>query len=359
MYKPTIKIECFNGLPFDYESFLIDKYDSYVASCNYIEIFHKTENINHMLIYENDNLQEVIMFEIAGDTATCLNSLTFLNLNIFKLFTSHIFEKFLSIKKISYPSSYNDYSLDKSILWLRSDDYVLQLPITIDEYFQQLGSSTRSNVRKHKKKFFKDYPQAKFVTKIGNEIDENLIDKIIQLNFDRIKSKQEIPHVNHTHTNNYYKYSQFYGCVSYIEVDGVIVAGCIAYMSNKSIYSQFVAHDNNFSMYNAGQLCMIYLIQISIEKEFKEFHLLWGECEYKTRFLAKARPMYSYMVFKKFSSHYVLNKVKEAVFLITYKFKASKYASPLKSTLKNIRKKSTKQLCKLEYIILLLILLNI
>jgi hypothetical protein len=344
-----ITAACFKGLPYKYESFLVEKYDSCVITCSYIEIFHETTDINHMLIYENDTLIELLIFDNKGDTAICLNALTYLDQHTFTVFAKHLFDNYYSIKKIAYPFSYNNYSLDKSVLTVRSDDYIIQLPTCIDDYFQQLGSSTRSNVRKHKHKFLRDYPQAKFITKVRNEIDENVVDKIIQLNFDRIKSKRETPHANHTHVNNYYKYAQHYGCVSYIEIDGLVVAGCIAFMSNQSMFSYFVAHDNNFSMYNAGQLCMVYLIEISIDKGFSAFHLLSGECEYKTRFLAKPSPMYSYIVFKAFSSDFIISKVHELYSRTLYKFKLSKYAIPLKNVFKVLRKKNTKQLCKLEY----------
>lgn len=306
-----------------------------------------------MLVHENDKLIDVLIYDINGDTATCLNSLAYLDQKIFRSFANHLFDSFPSIKKIEYPSSYNNYTLNKSVLTLRSDDYVISLPLTTDEYFQNLGSSTRSNIRKHKNKFLRDYPQANFITKIGSEIEKGIVDKIIQLNFERIKSKGEIPHSNHTHTNDFYKYSQYYGCVSYIEIDGLIVAGSIAFVLNKSIYSYFIAHDNNFSKYNAGQLGLIYLIQTSIEKGLSELHLLWGETDYKTRFLAKPRPMYSYIVYKTLSRHFITSKIKEMFSLVLYQFKRSKLAKPLKRVLKKFQKKSFQELSKLEYMFLI------
>ena len=156
----------------------------------------------------------------------------------------------------------------------------------------------------------------------------------------RIISKGQVPNVNSTHIDNFHQYSQHYGCVAYIEVNGSIIAGSIAYMSNKSMYSYFLAHDNDYSNYNAGQLCMLYLIQVAIEKGFTEFHLLWGESEYKTRFLAKPRTMYSYIIFKSFSYNFIFNKTKEYFSHLLYDFKRSKYALPLKSALRYFKKKN-------------------
>lgn len=351
-------VECFKGFPLEYESFLIKKYDSFVTTCRYIEIFNTTADMHYMLIHDNNSLVDVFIFDNKGNSSLCLNSLAQLDLNILGIFTENLFKNYPSVNKIEFRSTYSNNLLDKSILTLRSDDFIINLPPSIDEYFQQLGSSTRSNVRKHKNKFLRDFPQANFVTKIGAEIEQSLIDKIIRLNFERIISKREVPHADHTLTKSHYRFSQHYGCVTYIEIDGLIVAGCIAYMSNGSMYSNFLSHDNNYSTYNAGQLCMLYLIQVSIEKGFSDFHLMSGECEYKTRFLAKPRPMYSNTVYKKVSIPFIISKEKEFYSRILYRIKLYKFVIPLKDIYKKFRKKSTKQLCKLEYIVLLIITLS-
>lgn len=342
-------VKCFKGLPFEYESFLIEKYDSFVSTCRYIEISYIVTDVHYMLIQDNSSLVDILIFDNKGDTATCLNSLAKLDKNIVEIFAENLFKNYTSIKKIEFSSTYSNNLLNKSVLTLRSNDYIIKLPSSIDDYFQQLGSSTRSNVRKHKNKILRDFPQANFVTKIGTEIEESIIDKIIHLNFDRILSKKEVPHANHTQTKNNYEYSKYYGCVTYIEIDGFLVAGCIAYMANGSIYSRFLSHDNNYSKYNAGQLCMLYLIQVAIEKGFTDFHLLSGECDYKTRFLARPQPLYSNIVYKSFSIPFIISKVKEVFSAILYKIKLSKFVIPIKNKLKNFRQKSEKQLCKIEY----------
>ncbi|NDP19842.1 MAG: GNAT family N-acetyltransferase [Paludibacter sp.] len=347
-----VSVECFKGLPLEYESFLIEKYDSFVTTCRYIEIFHSATDLNHMLVHDNDNLIEVLIFDNKGDTTFFLNSLSFIKQELIEIFKNYLFTNFPQINKIELSSSYMDYSLEKSILTIRSDDFIITLPSTMDGYYLQLGSSTRSNVRKHKNKFLRDYPQSIFIIKIGTEIEESIVDKIIRLNFDRIKSKREVPHANHNDTINHFKYSQHYGCVAYIEVDGEIIAGCIAYILNGSMYSYFLSHDNNYSNYNAGQLCLLYLIEIAIEKGFSDFHLLWGKCDYKTRFLAKPRPMYSYTILNYRGLYYLILKLKESISRILYKFKKTKYSIPVRNAIKYIQKKSTKDLSKFKYIFL-------
>jgi len=344
-----ISTKCFKGLPVEYESFLIEKYDSFVTTCRYIELFHKTSDLNYLLFHENDILIEVIIIDIKGKTTACLNSLAYLNQEILVEFTKYLFNNFPIVQEIVFDSCYNNLTISKSVQFRRSDDFIIQLPSTIESYFLELGRSTRGNMRNLKNKLQKDYANVNFVTKIGPEIEESIIDRIIHMNFDRIKYKRKVPTKNHNNTNNIYKYSGSYGCVTYIEIDGLIIAGCISIMSNNSVSLLIIGHDNNFSRYNVGQLCMVYLIQNSIEKGFSSLHLLSGELEYKTRFLAKPQEMLSFIVFRNYSVTFVFGKLKEFNSKIVERIRLSKYSLPLRNALKRLRTKSVRQLSKMEY----------
>jgi len=99
---------------------------------------------------------------------------------------------------------------------------------------------------------------------------------------------------------------------------------------------------------------MVYLIQISIENGFSTCHLLWGEREYKTRFLAKPQQMNFYIVHRSYTLNYFISKAKVMFLDVLTQVKLSKYATPLKNTIKNtikkIRKNST-QLSKIKYVL--------
>jgi hypothetical protein len=263
--------------------------------------------------------------------------------------TKYIFNNFPSVQKIIVESCYNNLNINKSVLFRRSEDFIIELPLSIESYYMELGKSTRSHMRKSKNRLQKDYPTANFVTKIGSEIEERVIDKIVRLNFDRAVYKKRMPHNNHTNISNIYKYSQHYGCVSYIEINGLIIAGCISFISNKGITAFIIGHDTDFSRYNTGQLTMVHLIKNSIEKGLSSMHLLWGELEYKTRFLGKPHPSLSYIIFRNYSIAYFVGKSKELIFNILESFRLSKYSLPLRNALKRIRRKSVKQLSKMEY----------
>ena len=138
-----LSIKCFKGLPIEYESFLIDRYNSFITTCRYLEINCTNYDINYMLVYENENLIEVLIYGNIGNTSTCFNSLAEIDQNIIIEFYKNIFEIYSSIQKIKIVASGKEYSFKKAILYSKANDNILNLPSTIEEYYLELGYHQR------------------------------------------------------------------------------------------------------------------------------------------------------------------------------------------------------------------------
>lgn len=340
-----ITIECFKGLPIEHEPFLIDKYNSFITTCRYIEIYHLSAfDINYMLFKENDKLLEVMVYGNNGAVSRCFNSLVDIDQSIIDEFTKKLFEIHPAIHKIKIVSTYKEYTSPKSILYSKSDDHILNLPTTMDDYYMKLGSSTRQHIKNRKVRLLRDFKNVNFVMKFGSEIEEHAVDKIIQMNIERMKHKGKIPGLDDSHKKGIYKYSQHYGCVAYIEVDGLIVAGSVNTVLNNELFGHITSHDNNFSKYNVGELCAFYLIQTSIEKGLTTIHFLWGASDLKKRLLAKPRLLFSYFIYRYYSFDYMFFKANELLLHIFIGFKKSRFSIPIRNIIVFHRKKKWNQL---------------
>jgi len=337
-----ITIECYKGLPLEYESFLIERYDSFMTTCRYVEIYDSNYEINYLLVNENQQLKELILYGIKDDTSTCFNSLVSIDQNIINECTKKIFDKHKKIKKFKIEASYNNYLLKRTFLINKFNDHIVILPATMEDYFSELGRSTRQRLKNRRTKLIKDYPEANFVTKFGVDIEERMIEKIIQLNYDRMKTKGKIPGKDDIFKNNIYKYSQYYGCVSYIEIDHEIVAGSISIILNNRIFGIVSAHDNNFSQYNLGEVCIFFVIQISIEKGLSAFHFLWGESELKDRLRAKPQMLFSYITYRSNSVDYFFGKTNAYISRFMMIVKQSNFTKPIRTAIKTYRSRSWK-----------------
>jgi len=337
-----ISIEAFEGIPTAYESYLIDKYSSFFTTCRYMEVYYTSFDIHHMLVYENNTLIELLIFGNKGNTSWCFNSLVAIDQNVIKICTKELFERYPAIKKIEIVVSYKEYDLKKAILSSKLDNNILELPSTMADYFLSLGSSTRQTTKNRKAKLLKEHSDVNFITKYGAEIDEKIIDEIILLSWNRMKSKGIIPAEDASYKKNIYKYAHYYGCVAYIEIDGVIAAGCICSIINKEIFGHVNTFDNNFSRYNPGELIAFYIIETSIEKGLSTFHFLWGKSDLKKRLLAKPHVLFSYIIFRTYSFHYISSKVKITLSESFKELIHSSYFRPIRNRIKSYRKRKWK-----------------
>jgi hypothetical protein len=333
-----ISIECFKGIPLEYDSFLIEKYGSFLTTCRYIEIYCTSYEIHYMLVYENSILIELLIFGNKGNCSICFNSYVFFEENIISACSKILIENYPQIKKIIFQLSYSKFDFRKSFLVSKSNDHILNLPLTIDDYYLELGKTTRQHLKNYKVKLLRDFPQVNFVIKFKSEIKEPVIERIVQLNIERMKFKGIIPGKELSDKNNIFKYVQYYGCIAYIEKDGLILAGSISYILNNRIFLYIIAHDNNYSRYNPGQICIVYLIRASIDKRLSTFHFLSGDNEYKARLLGTPHPMYSTAIYKKYSFDYFTHKIEALFRRALIQFRLSKYSKPIRDSIKFYRK---------------------
>ncbi|HLP04294.1 MAG TPA: GNAT family N-acetyltransferase [Paludibacter sp.] len=334
-------IEYSKGLPVGYESFLIQKYDSYMTTCRYIEVYCSSYNPHYMLVKEQGELTDLLLFGDKGNEAICFNSNTAIDKKVMEECINELFKACPTVQRIGIVNSYAGYKFPRSYMVSQANDYIIELPRTLDEYTSQLGSSTRKNIRNAGSKFSRDYPRAKHVVLFGNEIGKDIIRRIIELNIERMKHKGIVPGKSEMDIELTFRLSQHYGCAAYIEIDGAIAAGNISYIMGKRIFSQVIAHDDNYSRYNLGTICQMDIIQLAIEKKLAALHLMWGDNEYKKRLRGKPQALHSYCVHRHYNN-YLVGRINALAYMVVIGIRHSKYSKPLKEAIKNYRKNKWK-----------------
>ncbi len=337
----NFSFEFYEGLPFEYEELLIEKYKSFITNCRYINVYFPDENHNYALVKANEEISDIFIFGKNGDICNCYNSLVEIDSKVVDAFTKALFDKFPTINKLKLSASYRKYDLEKSFVLSTANDYVVDLPKTLDDYYQKLGSTTRRHLKNYRSRLMKDFPTAKFVVKTKENIDEALIDKIVQLSYSRMKSKGIIPGKTQKDVVDFYNFSQYYGLVNYIEVEGEIIAGSISYIINNRFFLFMIAHDNSFSKYNPGQICIVNAIQTAIGLNLHTFHFLWGDNDYKLRFMALPRPLITYVFYRSYSVDFIKSKLKAALSIFLLTVRQSEFTKPIRNAVKNFRKRSS------------------
>ena len=104
----NLSIEFYEGLPFDYEDFLIEKYKSFITNCRYISVYFPNEKHKYALAKTDGQITDIFVFGVDEDTCNCYNSLVDIASDVVDEFTNVItsysihYTKLYDIAKIRY-----------------------------------------------------------------------------------------------------------------------------------------------------------------------------------------------------------------------------------------------------------------
>jgi len=98
-----INIELYHGIPYKYESFLIEKYHSFTTTCHYIETYHNNNDINYILIYDNKKLMHILIFKNLNNPdkiSICLNTLIHIDQEVLNIYSKKYLMNFPKLRKL-------------------------------------------------------------------------------------------------------------------------------------------------------------------------------------------------------------------------------------------------------------------
>jgi hypothetical protein len=276
-------------------------YQSPFSTIRYFEIFRGAKSLNALVISDKDSeAVHVLAYIISGREITVLNELTDVEQDYVEYFADTVFKRYphiatLNINRLKTRMVTVGYPWR---LWQTSQDIVLKLPRSFDEYHGKLGRQTQKHIKYYINRFHREQGGFAFQVFVKHEIDPSSISKIIELNRLRMKSKNVRSGFDNLLEKRIMDFCRYYGSVSTLSIDGRIVAGAICYEVGNQAYLEAISHDPDFNKYNAGQVCLYLTIKSMIESGRDSFHMLWGENEYKYRFLGEKQDLYFVSIYR-------------------------------------------------------------
>lgn len=200
------------------------------------------------------------------------------------------FEKIepVDLRKIDYPSFVTE----------TSEDMVLTLPESFEEYEKNLGSKTKKHLRYYVRRLEKTFADYKFVITEKENIDPKLIGQIIDMNRDRMRDKSKTSGIDKKYEKRIADFARTCGIVYHIEIEGEPAGGAIVSKVEDEYYLHVIAHKPVYNKFNIGQSALYLAILSAIENGGNSFHFLWGVAEYKTRLGGIKKDLVSVVVFR-------------------------------------------------------------
>lgn len=290
-----------NEIPPEIECCIERIYQSPFCVTKYFEIFRDIRSLNALVIScgESDPLH-VIAYVISGKEITVLNELVEIEQEYVQYFADTVFSRYPTITTVNFNClkgriAFLHYPWRR---WKSSHDIAIDLPGSFDEYHSKLGKQTQKHIRYYLNRLHRVYDDVEFHVATTKEIDPSIIGRVIEMNRLRMKGKNIRSGFDKSFETRIIEFSRHYGLVSTVSIQGMIVAGAICYELGNQAYLEAISHDPEYDRYNMGQVCLYLTIKHMIENGRISFHMLWGENEYKYRFLGEKQDLYFFSIYR-------------------------------------------------------------
>jgi len=298
----ALTISCHeNEIP-PFIEFAMDRlYGSIFSSLKQFRIYHATGAGTHTYVVRRGmRVEAVFLFRCENGIVRVLNEVVMLEGEQIDRFAQYIFHRFRNADVICFKSIRTEprrffYPFQRFNF---SEDIVLSLPPTAEEYHARLGKNTRRNIKRYGDKLQRNFPSYAFRVYEQADVIEGHVRDIIALNHARMAEKNKTSMIDERETQNILALVKKCGLVGVVSIDGKVRAGTIGYWVGEHFYLSVVAHDPAYDEYWLGILCCYHTICECIARHAKEFHFLWGRYEYKFTLLAVQRDLDVLMLYR-------------------------------------------------------------
>ena len=238
-----------------------------------------------------ERTEALLLFRIAGRRLHVLNEQIAMDADDINRFARYVFATWPDVDVIRFPAILAD---GKRLAFphqqfYRTEDIVLTLPATPEDYLAALGKATRKNFKYHGNRLKRNFPDIRFEVRTDRDIPESYVRDIIELNRARMATKNKESEIDIAETERLSRLVRQSGLVSAMILDGRVVAGTVCSRVGANYFMHINAHDPAYDDARLGKLCCYMTICDCISRGGKEFHFMWGRFEYKYLLLGVQR----------------------------------------------------------------------
>lgn len=278
-----------------------DLYESAFAVKAFAESYHSNGEKYAYTVFDGaGRARHVLLFEKVGKKVNVINQLCHIENAFVEMFCRACFDRFPEVNVIGFTNCYVEPEIE-SFAWyitFLSDDYIIHLPDTIKEYRSRLSRKLKDNLNSGINRSKRDFPDFEFVVLEKNEIPRSIIEMAAELNKQRMKEKGGVSGLSEEEVESLYQRTRDHGYATYVKMDGRIVSISINTVVGEHLYGHVNAHDSKYNYYSLGLITLYQNINSFIERGGREFHTLWGEYSYKSKFQAEMEMLYSFEVLR-------------------------------------------------------------
>lgn len=183
-----------------------------------------------------------------------------------------------------------------------SENYVIDLPDSVETYRDRLGKSTRKTLKGYGNRLLRDYPELEWRAFSAAELprhEQRTFVRQLQA-FKRASMAARGKHAlaDTRDTARMLMMASESGLFGMATLHGKLCAGSLACRVGDSYVMLLSASDPAFSAYRLGMLSCYWAICDCIRRGARQCHLLWGRYQYKEQLLAQPQWLHRLTIYR-------------------------------------------------------------
>ncbi|MGJ7917619.1 GNAT family N-acetyltransferase [Massilia sp. LXY-6] len=237
---------------------------------------------NTYVVREGSAVRTIFLFQVKGRHVVVLNSAIPLETSEIEQFVASVFARYGSVQAIKFVSVETDISgfLFPYQQLRASEDFILSLPATVEAYWERLGTSSATTLRRKQRKLERESAGFSFTIHEHGANMDRVITDIIRL---KTNGKDPAARLDEAQQAWLREVVGTHGFVGVICANGRVCAGAICTRVGRNYFMHVVAHDPDFDAYSPGVVCIYLTVCAAILRGGREFHFLWGPSVWKRR----------------------------------------------------------------------------
>ncbi len=284
-----IFIQCYDDhIPPFAEAAMLRLYGNLFSSLAHLRVYGRMNNISTYAVFDDGMPVAVWLFRREKNHVQVLNEGMPLDDHEVSRFSRHILTTYPEVDIITFhavqamtqrlPLPHQRFNC--------LEDMVIALPPSADAYLASMGKATRSYIHRYMNKLRRDFPTFRFHVYETKHIDPEHVRAIVDFNRVRMADKGKVA-VNDD--ERILRLARECGMVCVMTIDNRVCAGTANYRTGDNFFLEVIGHDPAFNNYRLGTLCCFLTACECIARGGHEYHLLWGQDEYKMRLKATQR----------------------------------------------------------------------
>lgn len=278
---------------------------SLYASFSYFCLSDSARPVPHTWIgYRHGEVVGVLLFRLRFDQVQVLTEMFCLEQTVADAFCRAVFARFSEVKRIHFNaiSLAGQLSGWPSQSYTFSENYVIRLPKSVDQYHAAIGKSTRKTLRGYGNRLQRDFPDFRWeVREVGELRAHELRSVVRQLHHfkrESMAARGKRADISRRETLRSLILARRSGLIGIARIGNRICGGSLSCRIGDNYVMLLSAADPALASYRLGILCCFWSVCDSINAGGRECHLLWGRYHYKTQLLGEPRSLYRLTIYR-------------------------------------------------------------